>query len=328
MKLKPHIHKGRFYNHPHESIVTYIKSVLVSIKHMFKKRDPFFTHGKNQTIKQWVVQPTFQETPANTTLTWLGHATFLCHIGGYNIITDPVFGEISQFFPRMVPSPLKTTASLPNIDIVLISHNHHDHLDEKSLKKLKQHDPLFFVPQGDKKWFDKHNFSRVIEYSWWEQHTLPARNNDQPVTIQFLPAHHWSGRGFWNINRSLWGSWLMSHQEQNVYFGGDTAFSEHFSVIGEAVKKIDIALLPIGPCEPRQGQMYSHINPEQAIQAFKNLNATHFIPMHWGTFRQGADSFNYAIDKLSIEWEQSIKDPQKKLHLVRFGETTDFPFAD
>ena len=298
MKLKPHIHKGRFYNHEKESIVTYLKSIAVTIRHMFKKRNPFFKHGKDHTLTNWTTKPTFHASLNNPTITWLGHATFLCQIGGYNIITDPVFGEISRFYPRMIPSPT-THTPLPKIDIILISHNHHDHLDEKSLKELKKQDPMFFVPHGDKAWFDKRGFSRVTEYSWWDQQILPAKNNAEPVTIQFLPAHHWSGRGLLSINRSLWGSWLISNQEQSIYFGGDTAFSKHFKIIGDAIKKIDIAILPIGPCEPYRGMIDSHIDPAQSIQAFKDLNATHFIPMHWGTFKQGLDTFEYAINLLS-----------------------------
>ncbi len=318
MKLKPYSHNKRFYNYPSESIKTYLKSIVTSAFHMFKKRKPFFSHHKEQA--EWSMQPTFTSSNIDPTITWLGHATFLCQLGGYNIITDPVFGEISRLFPRMVPFPI-TPSLLPPVDVVLISHNHHDHLDKKSLKALQIHNPLFFVPYGDKKWFDTHGFSRVVEYSWWEQHTLPAKENTHPVTIQFLPAHHWSGRSIFGFNKSLWGSWLMSHGEKNIYFAGDTAYSKHFKIIGDVCKKIDIALLPIGPNEPQKGMHVSHINPEQALQALRDLNAQHFVPMHWGTFRQGDDTFLYAINKLTTLWNTTITESDKSLHIVKCGET-------
>lgn len=323
MKLKPHLRNGRFYNYEHESITKYLKSIAVTIRHMLKKKPPFFTSSKEETLASWTTTPTFKTSPDGASITWLGHASFLCQLGGYNIIADPVFGQISRLYPRMIPSPLEH-ATLPKIDVVIISHNHHDHLDKKSLSVLQKHDPLFFVPQGDKAWFDKRGFTRVIEYDWWEQHSLPARINNQPVIVQFLPSHHWSGRGLLSINKSLWGSWLLSHSNQSIYIGGDTAYSKHFKVIGDALKKIDIAILPIGPCQPIRAMIDSHIDPQQALQAFLDLGATHFIPMHWGTFKQGLDNFDYAINTLNELWPTTITDQDKQLHLVKFGETKQF----
>lgn len=324
MKLKPHIYRGRFYNHHGESIKTYLKSILVTMRHMFKKRKPFFNKSKEDVLKEWVKIPSFNASSVSPAITWLGHATFLCQMGGYTIITDPIFGELSRLFPRMIPLPI-TLSEIPAIDVVLISHNHQDHLDLKSLNALKKYNPLFFVPQGNKKWFDQRGFSRIVEYSWWEEHTLPARKSMGPITIQFLPAHHWSGRGIFSINKSLWGSWLMADQSASIYFAGDTSYSDHFKIIGDACKKIDIALLPIGPCEPREGMQDSHINSEEALQAFVDLNAQHFIPMHWGTFRQGLDSFLCAPNQLTSLWEKRFLNTDKILHLAKFGETKTFP---
>jgi L-ascorbate metabolism protein UlaG (beta-lactamase superfamily) len=140
-----------------------------------------------------------------------------------------------------------------------------------------------------------------------------------------LPANHWSGRNIFNINKTLWGSWLIESNYTKIYFGGDTAYDTHFKDIGKTFSPINIALMPIGPCEPRKYLKNSHINSSEAIKGFIELGAQEFIPMHWGTFRAGSDSFLDPINFLKKEWEeQKEKLLNKKLNILRPGESIKF----
>ena len=259
------------------------------------------------------------------TITWIGHATFLIQIAGINILTDPVFGNL-WLLKRQMPVGI-AIQSLPSIDLVLISHNHHDHMDSTSLQALKtHHNPRFLVPQGDKHWFDKRGFESVSEHTWWDQALFSAR--DAKINCSFLPSAHWSRRGLFDKNKSLWGSWMIEWNGYLIYFAGDTAYSNHFSCIAQEFSGIKVALMPIGPGEPRKWMKDSHIDAHEAGQAFLDLHAQHFIPMHWGTFGFGIDSFTSPIDQLQSWWQSQVDVLlSKRLHLVKAGEPVSFEIS-
>ncbi len=248
-------------------------------------------------------------------ITWIGHATFLIQVAEINILTDPVFGEVSTFFPRIL-APGLPLDTLPSIDYVLISHNHWDHMDAASLVALRERHPQMrvLVPLGDKQWFAKRRFE-VSEYSWWESYTAES------LTFSFVPAVHWSGRGLFDKNRSLWGSWHIASDDRAVYFAGDTAYGDHFKQIAHEYGALDVALLPIGPCEPKEWMQRTHMNPERSIRAFHDLRAKHFMPMHWGTFPFGTDQFDAPIQHL-----ERVKSAIKKgtIHFIKAGASTCF----
>src|SRR3990172_1858718 len=162
-------------------------------------------------------------------ITWIGHATFLIQGAGVNILTDPIFYNISPLFPRLLPPGINLD-QLPRIDYVLISHNHFDHMHAPSLHAIKKRNPnvCVLVPRGDKSWFVRNGFSQAFEYSWWDIHYGGMS------TFHFLPAVHWSRRGLFDKNRSLWGSWLIELNGKKIYFAGDTSYGEHFSHIGDS----------------------------------------------------------------------------------------------
>ena len=263
---------------------------------------------------QWVVdcKPIAQSEALR--ITWIGHASFLIQVMGINILTDPVFGNISLFFPRFT-RPGMNHSQLPKIDYVLISHNHHDHMDAKSLFALKKSNPEMhvLVPALNKSWFDYYGFKQTSEFEWFEKH------EHQEVIFTFLPANHWSQRGLFDKNATLWGSWMISNNNEHIYFAGDTAYSAHFSEIAESFPNISYALLPIGPGEPHEWMRNSHINHAQAIQAFCDLKAQTFIPMHWGTFPFGNDRFDEPILKLQQEWQKNNL-AVEKLKIMKIGE--------
>jgi len=266
-----------------------------------------------------VVKPTFPQYSQEPVITWLGHSTFLIQVAGKNILTDPIFGSLSSVFRRLVP-PVISVEDLPPIDYVLISHNHFDHMDSKSLCSLKARfaQMRVLVPMGDKDWFDRHLFQNVSEHMWWDE---IVDSKDPFFKCTFLPANHWSQRTLFDKNRSLWGSWMVQSGDFTLYFGGDTSWGIHFKQIGHEFKNIDIALLPIAPGEPRSWMKETHINAQEAVQAFRDLNAQTLIPMHWGTFHLGFDEFHAPIDLLKQSWSVVHQQLQNRtLKILKFGE--------
>ena len=257
-----------------------------------------------------------------TRITWIGHATFLIQIDSVNIITDPIFFDLPLGLKRILPIgiPLK---HLPKIDIVLISHNHRDHMDEKSLNIIKPYNPFILVPHGNKKWFDKRFFYNVREYKCGNCEKLSFKDNT--ITLSFLPASHWSGRTPFDINKSTCGSWMIEYQNKKIYFAGDSTTSPYFAEIEKLFPNIDIAIMPLGPNEPRNLMKHSHISSKESVEAFIELNAKQFIPMHWGTYQTGCDEFETPINLLKEAWSE-YKDQliHKKLHIVKCGEQIDF----
>jgi len=251
-------------------------------------------------------------------ITWVGHATFLIEFKELTFLTDPIFGNASALFPRIQPPGL-TIEKLPKIDVVLISHNHRDHLDAKSLMNLRDRfQPLMFVPKGDGLWFKTRGFANVTENSWWQKSII--ERGAFGATCIFLPAYHWSQRSIFDRNRSLWGSWLIQAESTQVYFGGDSAYAEHYSMINAMYPSIDVALLPIGPCEPRPWIKHAHMSAEEAGQAFVELGATCLIPMHWGTFRFGTDHPSAPAERLLSWWRENHDITQHlELRMPGFG---------
>lgn len=220
------------------------------------------------------------------TLTWIGHSTFLLQVDGVNVLTDPHFtlraSPLSFAGPRRhtpVPMPLE---KLPPIDIVVISHNHYDHLDRDTVRHLNTQPggaPLFLVPLGLKRWFADQGIARVTELDWWDRHDHAG------LALHLTPIQHWSQRTLWDRNRTLWGSWVIDHPSLRVYFGGDFGYSRDLADIGARFGPFDLALLPIGAYEPRWFMQVMHVNPDEAVQAHRDLRARHSVGMHWGTFR-------------------------------------------
>lgn len=254
-------------------------------------------------------------------ITWIGHATFLINIAGVTIITDPVFGNLRGFFKRLAP-PGIAIDELPQIDAVLISHNHYDHMDAPSLYALRERNPhmSIFVPYGDRSWFTRRGFEGVSEYSWWESVTVEKYADN--VRCTFLPAHHWSQRGVFDRNTSLWGSWMIESSQHRVYFAGDTAYGSHFQTIAQHFNNIDVALMPVAPTSPRPWMVRSHILPEQSVRAFIDLQARHYIPMHWGTFWFGIEPPLDGLYDTYAAWsyyQQQLNECY--MHPLRFGQS-------
>lgn len=283
------------YNHKHPSVKEAAEWLLPSIK-MYLAR--LFNGPQRPTeIAGWVTEFNYIERVNNAHISWLGHATELIQIGNFNILTDPIFKDPSRAYKRILPFGA-SLQQLPPIDMVLLSHNHRDHMDAATLKLLhKKHNPFFLVPEGLKQWFVKRGITKVEEFNWWQS----WQQGDLELT--FVPAWHWSQRGLFDHNKSLWGGWVIKSSAESIYFAGDTAYDEHyFTTIGKLLGPFDVALLPIGPGEPNHLMRRSHMNAQQAGQAFLDCNAQFFLPMHWGAFPFGIDQFDDPIKRLISWW--------------------------
>jgi len=237
---------------------------------------------------------------AATRVVWLGHATLLVELGGLRILTDPHFSERASPVPwlagpkRLHPVP-EEARRLGRVDVVLISHNHYDHLDLPTVRALAAQPggpPLFLVPLGVDAWMREQGIDRVRALDWWENHRLGEAD------YQFVPAHHWSGRGLRDRNRTLWGGWVLHHPALRLYFAGDTGWTDDIAEIGRRLGPFDLAALPVGAYEPRWFMAAQHVNPHEAVRLHQALGGPLSIGIHWGTFQLTDEPYEAPIQDL------------------------------
>ena len=215
---------------------------------------------------------------------WLGHSTVYLEMDSLRLLTDPIFSDRASPFSVMGPKrfhpPPVALADLPKIDAVLISHDHPDHLDMKTVQYLSSKGTSFFVPLGVGAHFDRWGVppSQVTELDWWES----AKAGE--LTIICTPAQHYSGRRLFDYMATLWSSWSVIGPEHKVFYSGDTGFSDHFQKIGDQLGPFDLSMIKIGLYGPGASWIYSHMDPEDAVKAHLAVEARRMLPVHWGTF--------------------------------------------
>ena len=254
-----------------------------------------------------------RENAAEPSVTWIGHATLLLQAEGMSVLTDPMFSP-GMFALRRLCPPGVLIADLPPIDVVVVSHNHRDHLDEPSVRALGP-EVTYVVPLGLGAWFQKRGLKKVIEIDWWQHAEVVARGSRIRVTL--VPAQHWSMRVGFDTNQSLWGGYVIESPAVRFYFAGDTGYPAAFKDIGKQFPGIDYALLPIGAYEPRWFMKSQHIGPEEAAIAFGELGAKSLVPMHWGTFRLSDEP----LAEPPVLLRKSLGSDVDKLAQLAIGET-------
>jgi N-acyl-phosphatidylethanolamine-hydrolysing phospholipase D len=280
------------------------------------------------------VQANAKPSAMQPAITWVGHATMLVQAGGLNVLTDPVFSERAspvQFVgPKRAQPPGLSIAQLPPIDVVLISHNHYDHLDKDSVTALSNiagAATLFIVPLGVKKWFESLGISNVQELDWWDSAKVRG------VEFHFTPVQHWSARGLGDRSQTLWGGWAVFAADFHWYYSGDTGYSKDFYDTQQRFAQrqtaalgggFDIALIAVGAYEPRWFMKEMHLNPAEAVQVHQDLKAKRSVGLHWGTFELTDEPLDQPPKDLAAA-RGAAGVPESEFFLLAVGETRKLP---
>ena len=275
-------------------------------------------------------------SPASPTVTWIGHATALVQANGLNVLVDPIFSEraspVQIFGPKRAQPPGVAMADLPNIDAVLISHNHYDHLDRASVAQLDEKakaagkTTLFIVPLGLKVWFNGIGIDSVVELDWWEQHKI------QGVEFHLTPVQHWSARSINDRSNTLWGGWAVLGADFHWYYAGDTGYSRDFADTAKQFAPrqtealgggFDLALVPIGAYEPRWFMSQQHVNPMESVRIHQDVGAKRSIGVHWGTFALTDEPLDQPPRDLAIA-RQALDVKEADFGVLAIGESRQF----
>lgn len=269
---------------------------------------------KSYTIIPQLYEPTTPEQSKSICYTLIGHATVLVEWHNLKILIDPIFSEMASPFSFWGPKRFQPCAisihDIPKIDVILISHNHYDHMDIPTLKYFKQRDlPLIITGLGNKKYLQRFNINNVHELDWWQKYeTIPKLN------ITFVPSKHWSSRGFFDKNRSLWGGFIIEHNNRKIYYAGDSGYHKHFQEIGTRYAPIDLAFFSIGSYTPNKTSLRAHLTPENAVKAHLDVQAKKSVGIHFGIFQLSLEGIDQPIEDL--------KNAKKKFHITDHKFTT------
>jgi len=248
-------------------------------------------------------------------IVWIGHATFLIKLGDTTIITDPVFSKNTgplTFGPKRYVDPAIKLDEVPKTDLLLLTHNHYDHLDASAIRNFPHKNTKVLLPLKLSKYFKR--FKDVNELDWYDEIQV---NKDIKVTL--LPAVHWSKRSLWDTNKTLWGNFLIEYKGKKILFASDTGYGNIYKELGNKYGPIDVTFINIGaynfyPMMPVKDKSIFHTNPEEALQIGKDLNSKKVVGMHWGTvvlslepimeppkrFKDSAKDFGYSKDDAII----------------------------
>jgi N-acyl-phosphatidylethanolamine-hydrolysing phospholipase D len=310
--------RGRYVN-PHIK-----KTKKTFIDFIFWKLGYYKEHIGWEEVPADFVYPAPDETvdQKKPLATWISHNTFLISVDGIHVLTDPVFSNrcspFSFFGPKRRHAPGLDLHELPQIDYVIISHNHYDHLDRHTVKALHRRFPeiTWVVPTGVKNWFARRKIKKVIELSWWEKReTRSERRPNVKLTFTAVPAQHFSGRHLFNIDRTLWAGFVVEFDRpgkelKKMYYVGDTGYNPHdFKAIGNHFGSIDLSLIPIGTYVPRVFMSPVHIEPTHSVEIHKDTRSKLSVSMHWKTFNLSDEPFNQPPYDLFLALKKENIDP-------------------
>jgi L-ascorbate metabolism protein UlaG (beta-lactamase superfamily) len=263
---------------------------------------------------------TWRRTPeTGLRVTWLGHSTTLLEIGGARILTDPVFGPRASPFSlagpkRFQPAPV-TLREIPPVTVVIISHDHYDHLDYPTIRALAKSDVPFVTSLGVGAHLEAWGIQaeRITELDWWESYDIPTAG----VRLTAAPSQHFSGRTLKTRNATLWSSFIVRSQQHCVFFSGDTGLTTEYADIRDRLGPFDLAMLEVGAWDPAWGDM--HLGPENALKAIELLDAERFLPVHWGTFRLAMHAWDQPAEVLY----RHSRTNRTRLVMPRLGESVE-----
>lgn len=258
------------------------------------------------------------------TFTWIGHSSALLQMEKLNVLIDPVFSQRASPFSfmgprRLAPVPF-AVEQLPEIDIVVISHNHYDHLDMETIKRLHKRSAYptkYLVPLGLAELFKASGIMNVQEFDWWEEQTIGD------LKFTFTPAQHWTRRKLNDTNKTLWGGWFITSQEYKFYYTGDTGYSADFKDIQQRLGDADFSMIPIGAYAPRWFMKSIHVNPEESVRIHKDLHSKLSVGVHWGTFRLTDEPMLAPIADLAAAIRANPLPPGSVFKVLKHGETIE-----
>jgi L-ascorbate metabolism protein UlaG (beta-lactamase superfamily) len=255
-------------------------------------------------------------------VTFVNHSTFLLQTEGLNLLTDPVWSErvspVTFAGPRRRRAPGLRLEDLPRVDAILMSHNHYDHFDKATLVRLLGRDrPVVFCPLGLAEPLRKLGFGEIRELDWWQKVAWSG------LTVHCVPAQHFSARGLFDRNRTLWCGWMLDADAGSVYFAGDTGLSSLFEEIAASFPRIRLSLLPIGAYKPQWFMGSIHMAPSQALYVHRLLGSAHSIATHFGTFPLADDGEAEPVKGLERALLQSP--PVQPFWVLKEGEGRDIP---
>ena len=312
--------QGRFTNHSgdlsHGSLPVRLQFYLRRFGTLFR--------SDNGAPKRVANEGTFlRDNSSVPTVNWIGHSTLLVQMEGVSFLTDPIWSQIPSPLSPIGPSrwvdPGMALKDLPTIDFVVISHNHYDHLDLPTLRKLAARNPdmVFFVPLGNADLLIKKGITQVQELDWGQ--TASYKN----IQVHCLPAQHWSKRNLSDTRKALWASWAVIGSEKRFYFASDTGYFAGFKQIGNKLGPFDLAAVPIGAYEPREMMAASHMNPEEAVQAAVDVQADTALAIHFGTFGLSDEPLSEPPQRFKTAAKETVFGADKSW-VLDIGETRKF----
>jgi N-acyl-phosphatidylethanolamine-hydrolysing phospholipase D len=292
---------------------------------MGPKEEPALPPGEVPPYRPQIARPDLNSLnhpdPQKIQVTWIGHSTFLVQVAGMNILTDPMFSDRASpvYFagPKRRVPPGVPLEQLPPIHAALISHNHYDHLDLRSVTGLGNR-VRFFVPLGLAAWFRKNDLTQVDELDWWQTASLGD------MRLHCVPAQHFSMRTVFDRDKTLWSGWVLETPAGNLYFTGDTGYCPHFKEIGGRLGPMRLALIHVGGYRPRWFMRSMHANPEEAVQIHQDVHSQQSIGMHWGVFKLTDEPLSEPPLYLQRALKQA-KIPAEKFVVFKIGETRVYP---
>ncbi|MGN4944290.1 MBL fold metallo-hydrolase [Bacillus cereus group sp. MYBK104-1] len=311
--------KKKFINQIHTDVSFKPKDIIGLMTDYLK------TKTKLRPIKNLPIVLSNKDNESLESLTWFGHSASLLKIEGKKLLLDPMFGETSSPFPLFNSKRYSGTFSLERedlqeIDAIIISHNHYDHLNYKSIMQLKDRAKHFYVPTGVAQYLIKWGVSpsKISEHNWWDEITFDN------IKLVCAPARHFSGRSMTDRDCSLWCSWLILGQETKIFFSGDSGYAPHFKEIGDKYGPFDLTLMECGQYDPRWSAI--HMLPEETVQAHIDVQGELLLPIHWGAFTLALHEWSDPIERVTKEANRL----EVKITTPQIGESitlksTDYP---
>ena len=285
MEKKPyhHLSDGTFRN-PQGSPVRTGKAKFSYRQFTQEKKKIDMTVPKEHVVDKEKVLSDLEKYKNEDYIAWIGHATYLIKLGDVTIITDPVFSKNAGpliFGPDRFTQPALNLNEIPKTDLFLLTHNHYDHQDMRTIRRYPFKNSKVLVPLNLGKYFKKNKFKDVNEMDWYDEIQI---NDDLKVTL--LPAVHWSKRSLTDTNKSLWGNFLIEYKSKKILFGCDTGYGNIYKELGEKYGPIDLTMINIGAYDfkPMFDKSIYHTTPEEALNVAQDLKSKKVIGMHWGTF--------------------------------------------